>query len=102
MGNAKWTGVPLRELLDAAKIKPGALAVQFQGLEKGKGPEGHGSHEFLKSLDLKNPVLDDSIVAYAMNDQPLPMLNGFPGAPDRSRLFRHVLDEGSQLDPRAG
>lgn len=78
MGNAKWTGVPLRELLEAAKIKSGALAVQFQGLEKGKGPEGHASHEFLKSLDLKNPVLDDSIVAYAMNDQPLPMLNGFP------------------------
>jgi len=78
MGNAKWTGVALRELLDAAKIKPDALAVQFQGLEKGKGPEGHGSHEYLKSLDLKDSVLDDCIVAYAMNDEPLPMLNGFP------------------------
>ena len=78
MGNAKWTGVPLRDLLDAAKIKPDALAIQFQGLEKGKGPEGHGSHEFLKSLDLKDSVLDDCIVAYAMNDEPLPMLNGFP------------------------
>jgi DMSO/TMAO reductase YedYZ molybdopterin-dependent catalytic subunit len=78
MGNAKWTGVHLRELLDAAKIKQDALFVQFQGLEKGKGPEGHGSHEFMKSLDLKNPVLDECIVAYAMNDQPLPMLNGFP------------------------
>ncbi len=78
MGNAKWTGVPLRELLDAARIKRDALFVQFQGLDKGKGPEGHGSHEFLKSLDLKNPVLDDCIVAYAMNDEPLPMLNGFP------------------------
>jgi len=78
MGNAKWTGVPLRELLDAAKIKPDALFVQFQGLDQGKGPEGHGSHEFLKSLELKNPVLDECIVAYAMNDEPLPMLNGFP------------------------
>jgi hypothetical protein len=47
-------------------------------LDKGKGPDGHGSHEFLKSLDLKNPVLDDCIVAYAMNGEPLPMLNGFP------------------------
>jgi hypothetical protein len=78
MGNAKWTGVHLRELLDTAKIKQDALFVQFQGLDKGKGPEGHGSNEFLKSLDLKNPVLDECIVAYAMNDQPLPMLNGFP------------------------
>ena len=78
MGNAKWTGASLRELLDSAKIKPDALAVQFQGLDKGKGPEGRGSHEFLKSLDLKDSVLDDSIIAYAMNDEPLPMLNGFP------------------------
>src|ERR1700732_1649554 len=73
MGNAKWTGVPLRELLDAAKIKQDALFVQFQGLDEGKGPEGRGSHEFLKSLDLKNPVLDDCIVAYAMKREPLPM-----------------------------
>src|SRR5215469_16976833 len=29
MGNAKWTGVHLRELLDAARLKPDALAVQF-------------------------------------------------------------------------
>jgi DMSO/TMAO reductase YedYZ molybdopterin-dependent catalytic subunit len=78
MRNAKWTGVLLRELLDAAKIKQDALAVQFQGLDRGKGPEGRGSHEFLKSLDLKDSVLDDSIVAYSMNDEPLPMLNGFP------------------------
>ena len=78
MGNAKWTGVHLRELLDAAKIKQDAMLVQLQGLDKGKGPEGRGSNEFLKSLDLKNPVLDECIVAYAMNDQPLPMLNGFP------------------------
>jgi DMSO/TMAO reductase YedYZ molybdopterin-dependent catalytic subunit len=78
MGNAKWTGVPLRELLDAAKIKQDGLFVQFQGMDQGKGPEGHGSHEFLKSLELKNSVLDDCIVAYAMNGEPLPMLNGFP------------------------
>jgi hypothetical protein len=68
----------LRELLEAAQINKDALAIQFQGLDKGKGPEGHGSHEFLKSLDLKDPVIDDCIVAYAMNDEPLPMLNGFP------------------------
>ena len=59
-------------------VQPNAVAVQFQGLDQGKGPEQHGSHDFLKSLDLKDPVLDDCIVAYAMNDEPLPLLNGFP------------------------
>jgi hypothetical protein len=32
----------------------------------------------MKSLDLTNPVIDECLVAYAMNGEPLPMLNGFP------------------------
>ena len=78
MGNAMWTGVRLRELLDLAGLKSGSLQVQFQGLETGQGPAGLGSNLFLKSLDLKNPVLDESVVAYLMNGEPLPVLNGFP------------------------
>ena len=78
MGNAMWTGVRLRELLDIAGVKSGSLQVQFQGLDTGQGPEGLGSNLFLKSLDLGNPVLDECVVAYLMNGEPLPMLNGFP------------------------
>jgi len=78
MGNAIWTGVRLREILDLARVKKGSLQVQFQGLETGQGPKGLGSNLFLKSLDLDNPVLDESIVAYSMNGEPLPLLNGFP------------------------
>ncbi len=78
MGNAMWTGVRLRELLDAAGVKSGSVQVQFQGLETGAGPKGFGSSRFLKSLDLSNPALDESVVAYQMNGEPLPMLNGFP------------------------
>ena len=78
MGNAMWTGVRLRELLDVAGVKSGSLLVQFQGLETGQGPKGLGSNLFLKSLDLGNPVLDECVVAYLMNGEPLPMLNGFP------------------------
>jgi DMSO/TMAO reductase YedYZ molybdopterin-dependent catalytic subunit len=78
MGNAAWTGVKLRDILDAAGVKSGSLQVQFEGLDKGLGPKGYGSNRFLKSLDLTNPVLDEVLVAYAMNGEPLPMLNGFP------------------------
>ena len=78
MGNAMWTGVRLRELLDMSGVKSGSLMVQFQGLETGAGPAGLGSNLFLKSLDLGNPVLDECVVAYLMNGEPLPMLNGFP------------------------
>jgi len=78
MGSASWTGVKLREVLDAAGVKSGSVQVQFEGLDKGLGPKGLGSNRFIKSLDLTNPVIDMCVVALAMNDEPLPMLNGFP------------------------
>lgn len=78
MGNALWTGVKLREILDAAELKSGSVQVQFEGLDRGNGPEGYGSNRFMKSLDLNDPVMDECIVAHSMNGEPLPMLNGFP------------------------
>jgi Oxidoreductase molybdopterin binding domain len=67
MGNARWTGARLRELLDMAGVKSGSLYAQFQGVESGQGPEGFGSQVFLKSLELTNPVLDECVVAYLMS-----------------------------------
>jgi DMSO/TMAO reductase YedYZ molybdopterin-dependent catalytic subunit len=78
MGNALWTGVRLRDLLAAARIKPGTMQLQFQGLDRGPGPEGKGADVVMKSLDLADPALDEAVVAYLMNGEPLPMLNGFP------------------------
>lgn len=78
MGNAMWTGVRLRDLVDAAGVKQGSVQVQFQGLETGPGPKGMGSNVFLKSLELTDSVLDEAVAAYLMNGEPLPMLNGFP------------------------
>src|SRR5438477_12735878 len=43
MGNALWTGVRLKELLAAARIRPGTVQLQFQGLDRGPGPEGKGA-----------------------------------------------------------
>lgn len=78
MGNALWTGVRLADLLRNAGAKPGTVQFQFQGLERGPGPAGKGSQVFLKSLDVNDPVLNEAVVAYLMNGEPLPMLNGFP------------------------
>lgn len=78
MGNALFTGVYLKDLLDAAGVKAGSLCVQFEGLERGRGLKDSVSHRYLKSLNLDDPVIHESIVAYEMNGEPLPMLNGFP------------------------
>jgi DMSO/TMAO reductase YedYZ molybdopterin-dependent catalytic subunit len=78
MGNATWTGVRLRDLLNTAGLKTGSLQVQFEGLERGKNPSESSGRRYLKSLDVTDPVIDESLIAYLMNGEPLPMLNGFP------------------------
>src|SRR2546423_11329942 len=81
IGNAKWTGVPLRELLLKAKLKAGAVEVTFNGLDEPilkSAPNFAGTPDFVKSLSIDHANDGEVMVAYAMNDQPLPMLNGFP------------------------
>jgi hypothetical protein len=75
MGNAKWTGVRLRDLLDRAGLKPGALDVSFGGMDR---PVMPGTEPFVKSLDIPHATDGEVMVAYAMNGADLPMLNGFP------------------------
>jgi hypothetical protein len=47
----------------AAGVRNGSVQVQFQGLERGVGPAGYGSAQFMKSLDLDNPVVEECVLA---------------------------------------
>ena len=49
MGNALWTGVRLKDVLDKAGVKPGAVQVRFKGLEE---PVVADAPHFMKSLDI--------------------------------------------------
>jgi hypothetical protein len=75
MGNARWTGVRLRDVLDRAGVKSGAVAVRFNGLDQ---PVVDGAPDFMKSLDVDHARDGEVIVAFAMNGEQLPLLNGFP------------------------
>ena len=75
MGNAQWTGVRLSDLLKRAGVKSSAVQVRFNGLDSGSKPE---TPDFIKSLELPHAIDGEAMVAYGMNDAPLPMLNGFP------------------------
>jgi hypothetical protein len=75
MGNAKWTGVPLKDVLDRAGVKPGAVQVRFNGLDQAVVPD---APDFEKSLDIDHARNGEVMIAFAMNDEQLPLLNGFP------------------------
>jgi DMSO/TMAO reductase YedYZ molybdopterin-dependent catalytic subunit len=75
MGNALWTGVTLKSILDRAGVLPGAVQVRFGGLDTGEVPE---TPLFMKSLDLDHAMDGEVMVAYGMNGAQFPLLNGFP------------------------
>jgi DMSO/TMAO reductase YedYZ molybdopterin-dependent catalytic subunit len=75
MGNAKWTGVRLRDVLDRAGVKAGAIAVRFNGLDE---PVVDGAPDFMKSLAIDHARDGEVMLAYQMNGAQLPLLNGFP------------------------
>jgi DMSO/TMAO reductase YedYZ molybdopterin-dependent catalytic subunit len=75
MGNARWTGVRLRDALDRAGVKAGAVAVRFNGLDQ---PVVDGGPDFMKSLDIDHARDGEVMLAYQMNGEQFPLLNGFP------------------------
>lgn len=75
MGNAQWTGVRLRDLLNAAGIRARAVDVTFDGLDE---PPLASIPDLVKSLPVDHARQPEVLVAYEMNGEPLPMLNGFP------------------------
>ena len=75
MGNARWKGVRLKDVLNKTGLAAGAKQVTFNGLDTApveKVPD------FIKSIDVDQALEDDVLLAYEMNGEPLPMLNGFP------------------------
>jgi DMSO/TMAO reductase YedYZ molybdopterin-dependent catalytic subunit len=75
MGCARWTGVPLKAVLDRAGVKAGAVEVAFEGLD---GPVIPETPDFAKSLKLDHAGDGQVMLAWAMNGEDLPWLNGFP------------------------
>jgi len=74
MGNAVWAGVRLKDLLEDAGIAPGALEIVANGADVAMltGPD------FVKSLPVWKALDPDTLLAFEMNGQPLPVWNGFP------------------------
>ena len=75
MSNARWKGVRLKDVLDAAGVKPGAVEVGLRGLDTAPLPQ---MPRYEKSLPIDRARDGEVLLAYEMNDRPLPMLNGFP------------------------
>jgi len=74
MGCAKWKGVRLKDVLKKAGLKKEAAWIGFNGEDKAVYNE---TANFVRELKLEE-LHDDIIIAYEMNGEDLPYLNGYP------------------------
>jgi DMSO/TMAO reductase YedYZ molybdopterin-dependent catalytic subunit len=75
VGNAQWTGVRLADVLRRAGLEMTARHVAFLGADR---PVLDRTPLFLRSIPLEKGLHRDTLLAYRMNGEPLPLLHGAP------------------------
>jgi DMSO/TMAO reductase YedYZ molybdopterin-dependent catalytic subunit len=74
VGNGKWKGVRLRDLLQRAGAKDGAVEILFDGADVPIG----SMPDFQRSIPLKKALEPTTLLAFEMNGGMLPVKHGFP------------------------
>lgn len=75
MGNARWRGVRLADVLARADLSASAIEIEFDAAD---AAPLDGTLDFIKSLPRAKALHPDTLLAYEMNGAPLPESNGFP------------------------
>jgi DMSO/TMAO reductase YedYZ molybdopterin-dependent catalytic subunit len=84
----KWTGVPLRDVLARVQPLPAARYLVFYCADPMDGSDVEApASTYYESIDLLEAVHPQTILAYGLNDEPLPVKNG---APLRLRVERQL------------
>jgi DMSO/TMAO reductase YedYZ molybdopterin-dependent catalytic subunit len=73
IGVAEWRGARLSDILDRAGVTADAVDVMPEGLDPEVGSDGH----VRRPLSIEK-ALDDVLVVYEMNGEPLPPDHGYP------------------------
>ena len=82
--NGRWTGVPLRAVLERAKVKPAARELVFFGADSGEEEVEFRTQkhtvrqQYGRSLSRDQALSPEPFLAYALNGEPLTVHQGFP------------------------
>jgi DMSO/TMAO reductase YedYZ molybdopterin-dependent catalytic subunit len=74
MGNAVWSGVRLKDVLESVGLAGSALEVRADGADA----PTLGGPDFVKSLPMWKALDPDTLIAFEMNGEPLSRWHGFP------------------------
>jgi sulfite oxidase len=74
VGNARWTGVRMADVLKRAGVKATGKFVTMNGADRGMGQQP----DFIRQVSIEKAMHADTLIAYDMNGQPIAPLHGFP------------------------
>lgn len=77
VANVTWVGVPLRDVLEPARVRPGAGSVWLEGADWGSFA-GTAADRYVKDLPLDKALDPDTLLAHGVNGAPLTAEHGFP------------------------
>ena len=113
VGNGRWTGVPLKTVLESAGLNPDAREIVFFGADRGKetvnfrGTNFDVEQQYGRSIQRDRALSPEPFLAFALNGAPLTKHQGAPlrlimpgwyGAPNVKWLSEIV----AQADPYLG
>ena len=100
--NGRWTGVPLKTVLDMAGVKPNAKEFVFFGADKGeedvdfRGNVTKVVQQFGRSMSRDKSLSPELLLAYNMNGEPL-IVPGWYGVTNVKWLSEIYLQEDEYL-----
>lgn len=74
VGTARWMGVSLRDVLNKAGVKPTGKHIEMNGADEPVG----SVPDFIRSIPIEKAMHPDTILAYRMNGEQIPIHHGYP------------------------
>lgn len=78
ISNAIWSGTSLNSLLSKIKLPGNVVEMLFQGSDIGSPAKNRPPEPYLRSLPIKLARHPDTLLAYEMNGETLPIEHGYP------------------------
>jgi DMSO/TMAO reductase YedYZ molybdopterin-dependent catalytic subunit len=77
VGCPEWTGVRLRDVLERVGVKDDAVYVAYYGADTHLSGDP-GKVPISRGVPLEKALQDESLIAWAMNGEDIPVMNGYP------------------------